>query len=64
MLHNRCIKIVYNGEQSNEGSSSLIDTNKVGACILVRDCLIKISAKYLKISLYEAMRTQEIARNM
>ena len=41
MFHDRCVKIVYNGEKSNEGLPSAINANKFRACILVRKCIDK-----------------------
>ena len=41
MFHDRCVKIVYNGEKSNEGLPSVINANKFRPCILVRKCIDK-----------------------
>ncbi len=40
-LHDRCLKIVYDGENSSEGLPSKINANKIRACKLVRNCIDK-----------------------
>ena len=38
-IHDRCLKIVYDGEKSNEGLPSVMNTNKIHACKLIRKCI-------------------------
>ena len=40
-FHDRCLKIVYDGEKSNEGLPSVMNANKIRACKLVRKCIDK-----------------------
>ena len=40
-FHDRCLKIVYDGEKSNEGLPSAMNANNIRACKLVRKCIDK-----------------------
>ena len=40
-FHDRCLKIVYDGEKSNEGLPSVMNANKIRARKLVCKCIDK-----------------------
>ena len=40
-FHDRCLKVVYDGEKSNEGLPSVVNANKIRAYKLVRKCIDK-----------------------
>ena len=51
VFHDRCVKIVYNGEKCNEGLPTVNNANKFRACYWYGNASTKISAKSLKIIL-------------
>ena len=38
-FHDRCLRIVYDGEKRNDGLPSVLNANKIRVCKLVRKCI-------------------------